>query len=122
MVTGFHRVHVVERCVPRPSRKYTTAHKPHAPCCDTVLFAVALQLGPMSVLASCFTTLLIFNMLFARVFLGEELTRAKVATTPDQAPLGHCRVGAVLLLRAEHGAGSLSLSSMPGLPGARQPV
>ena len=43
------------------------------------LKVVALQYGPLSVLASVFTTVLIFNVLLARLLLGEQLTLPKVA-------------------------------------------
>ena len=48
------------------------------------LYAVSLMFGPLAVLASVFTTLLVFNMLFARLFLGEELTPEK---EPPPAPV-----------------------------------
>ncbi|CAE8731968.1 unnamed protein product [Polarella glacialis] len=41
-------------------------------------YAMALPMGPFSLLAAVFTTLLIFNMIFARLLLREELTIPKV--------------------------------------------
>eukprot|EP00812_Abedinium_dasypus_P013486 NODE_698_length_1401_cov_248.054978.p1 GENE.NODE_698_length_1401_cov_248.054978~~NODE_698_length_1401_cov_248.054978.p1 ORF type:complete len:427 (+),score=109.13 NODE_698_length_1401_cov_248.054978:83-1282(+) len=43
------------------------------------LYGAALQLGPFALLASVFTTLLVFNMIFARLLLGEELTQPRIA-------------------------------------------
>lgn len=43
------------------------------------LYVAALQYGPLSVMASVFTTLLIFNCVFARCLLGEALTPPKLA-------------------------------------------
>eukprot|EP00961_Rhodomonas_salina_P233699 3158269-Rhodomonas_salina.1 len=42
------------------------------------LYAVAQLFGPLSLLAGVFTTLLIWNMLFARILLGEELTSPRI--------------------------------------------
>jgi drug/metabolite transporter (DMT)-like permease len=41
-------------------------------------YAVALMHGPLSLLAGIFTTLLIFNLFFARCLLGEVLTPPKI--------------------------------------------
>jgi drug/metabolite transporter (DMT)-like permease len=41
-------------------------------------YAVALLYGPLSLLAGIFTTLLIFNLFFARCLLGEVLTPPKI--------------------------------------------
>jgi drug/metabolite transporter (DMT)-like permease len=41
-------------------------------------YAMSLLYGPLSLLAGVFTTLLIFNLLFARLLLGEVLTFHKV--------------------------------------------
>lgn len=43
------------------------------------LYVAALQYGPLAVLASVFTTLLVFNCVFARLLLGEALTPPKLA-------------------------------------------
>jgi hypothetical protein len=42
------------------------------------LYAMALLYGPLSLLAGCFTTLLIFNLIFARCLLGEKVSPPKV--------------------------------------------
>ena len=42
------------------------------------LYVASLQYGPLALLASVFTTLLVFNAIFARVLLGEALTRPKL--------------------------------------------
>lgn len=42
-------------------------------------YAAALNFGPLSLLAGIFTTLLVFNMIFARFLLREELTPPKIA-------------------------------------------
>jgi len=42
------------------------------------LYAMALLYGPLSLLAGCFTTLLVFNLIFARCLLGERITLPKV--------------------------------------------
>uniref|UniRef100_A0A7S4F4V2 Magnesium transporter n=1 Tax=Chrysotila carterae TaxID=13221 RepID=A0A7S4F4V2_CHRCT len=42
------------------------------------VYAAALSFGPLSVLGSLFTTLLVFNMIFARYMLGEELEPPRV--------------------------------------------
>ena len=42
------------------------------------LYTAALVFGPLSLLGGIFTTLLVFNLLFARALLGETLTRGKV--------------------------------------------
>lgn len=39
---------------------------------------MALLYGPLSLLAGVFTTLLIFNLIFARLLLGEKLTPYKI--------------------------------------------
>ena len=39
---------------------------------------VGFNLGPLTILASVFTTLTVFNLLFARWLLKERVTRAKV--------------------------------------------
>ena len=44
------------------------------------LKVVGFNLGPFTVLASVFTTLLVFNLAFARWLLGETITRDKVAS------------------------------------------
>lgn len=41
-------------------------------------YATALNFGPLSLLACVFTLLLVFNLIFARLFLGEVLTPPKV--------------------------------------------
>ena len=41
---------------------------------------VGFNLGPFTVLASVFTTLLVFNLAFAHWLLGETITRDKVAS------------------------------------------
>jgi NADH:ubiquinone oxidoreductase subunit 6 (subunit J) len=41
-------------------------------------YAMSLLYGPLSLLAGCFTTLLIFNLIFARCMLGEQLSVLKV--------------------------------------------
>ena len=41
-------------------------------------YAMSLLFGPLSVLAGVFTTLLVFNMLFAWALLGEKLTTPRV--------------------------------------------
>lgn len=41
-------------------------------------YAISLMYGPLLLLADVFTTLLVFNMLFARYFLREELTAPRV--------------------------------------------
>ena len=40
---------------------------------------VGFNLGPFTVLASVFTTLLVFNLVFAHWLLGESVTREKVS-------------------------------------------
>jgi len=42
------------------------------------LYSAALLFGPLSLLGSVFTTLLAFNLLFARTLLNESLTRSKL--------------------------------------------
>lgn len=41
-------------------------------------YAMSLLFGPLSLLAGVFTTLLVFNMIFAKYFLAEELTPPRV--------------------------------------------
>ena len=43
------------------------------------LYVASLQYGPLALLASVFTTLLVFNCVFARCLLGEALTPPKLA-------------------------------------------
>ena len=43
------------------------------------LYTASLIFAPLSLLGGIFTTLLVFNLLFAKVLLGEVLTRRKVA-------------------------------------------
>ena len=42
-------------------------------------YATSLLYGPLSLLAGVFTTLLVFNMVFARLLLGEAITPAKLS-------------------------------------------
>eukprot|EP00811_Abedinium_folium_P034752 NODE_7608_length_1564_cov_5.897008.p1 GENE.NODE_7608_length_1564_cov_5.897008~~NODE_7608_length_1564_cov_5.897008.p1 ORF type:complete len:520 (+),score=108.61 NODE_7608_length_1564_cov_5.897008:176-1561(+) len=43
------------------------------------LYGASLQLGPFALLASVFTTMLVFNLLFAHLILGEKLTKPTIA-------------------------------------------
>ncbi|KAJ1640629.1 hypothetical protein T492DRAFT_927230 [Pavlovales sp. CCMP2436] len=43
------------------------------------IYAASLLYGPLSLLAGVFTTLLVFNMIFARLLLGEVITLPKAA-------------------------------------------
>jgi hypothetical protein len=45
---------------------------------SNVIYGAALGMAPLSLCGSIFTLLLVFNMLFARVLLGERLTRPKI--------------------------------------------
>jgi len=47
--------------------------------CASGLKILALNLGPLTVLASVFSTLIIFNLVFAHLLLREPITRGKVA-------------------------------------------
>jgi len=69
-----------------------------------VLKAIGFNYGPMTVLASVFTTLLIFNLFFAKWLLNESITPPKVA-------------GAVLVLVGAF----VSCGGTPGLTGGRSP-
>lgn len=61
------------------------------------LKVVALQFGPLSVLASIFTTVLVFNLILARLLLHEALTAPKVVGAivivggATVASVGSCR-------------------------------
>ena len=46
--------------------------------CSNGLKVFALQFGPLAALASVFTTVLVFNLVFARCLLGERLTLPKI--------------------------------------------
>ena len=61
---------------------------------------VGFNLGPFTVLASVFTTLLVFNLAFAHWLLGETLNRDKVtiACSPSRMCLLRVRVRTNLTL------------------------
>lgn len=81
-------------------------------------YAVALNFGPLSLLAGVFSTLLVFNMIFARWLLGEVLTPPKtagsvlillgvccaVAGAPTGVPTSYTPDDVERLLRAPTGA------------------
>lgn len=69
------------------------------------LKVVALNFGPMTVLSSLFTTLLVFNLVIANKLLDEEITPPKV-------------VGAFFIVA---GAGVCSIATPKGVPSAYNP-
>lgn len=85
-------------------------------------YAAALNFGPLSLLAGVFSTLLVFNMIFARWLLGEVLTLHKtagsilillgvcciVAGAPTGAPTEFTPEDVGALLRAPAGGGYIA--------------
>ena len=69
------------------------------------LKVAALNFGPMTVLSSLFTTLLVFNLVIANKLLDEEITPPKVA-------------GAIFIVA---GAGVCSIATPKGVPSAYNP-